>query len=53
MYYDEQQVGLIWYYRTTPTGDWKEFSIARYQQKIKELQDELQLMVEDAAGVDL
>ena len=37
LYYDEQLIGGVWYYRTVPTGKWIKFSDEMVTKKINSL----------------
>jgi hypothetical protein len=41
MYYEEKEDRGLWYYRTSPRDDWREFDNYRYAAKIASLQQQL------------
>ena len=41
MYYEEELINGVWYYKTMPRGEWKPMSIVRLTNKIASQQRDL------------
>lgn len=40
MYYQEKWINGLLFFKTTPDGNWKPFSIEKYAERVKEMEQE-------------